>query len=175
MQLDKILEILSYTIPSIVTGAVAYYFFVKHVNHEEKRRQYYLHRANQKHSFPLRLQAYERMILFLERINPNKLLLREIPKSEDKTAYLQQLVSAIEQEFEHNLSQQIYMTEKCWDMIITAKNVTLQLLRNKTASSSITTSKELQEAVLKDGIDNAHPSTDAIRFIKTEIKSFSNF
>lgn len=169
MQIDKILEILSYTIPSVITGGVAYYFFAKHVNHEESRQRFYLHKENQKQSFPLRLQAYERMVLFLERINPNKLLLRESPKSDDKTLYIQQLVNNVEQEFEHNLSQQIYMTTKCWNMVVTAKNATLQLLRNKTASVDIKTSRELQEAVLKEGINDTYPSYAAITYIKTEV------
>lgn len=169
MDIDKILEILSYTIPAAITGAVAYYFFAKHVKNEENRRRFYLHQENQKQSFPLRLQAYERMVLFLERINPNKLLIREKPSSDDKSIYLNQLVNSIEQEFEHNLSQQIYMTDKCWNMIVTSKNATLQLLRNKTASTDVNSTSELQEAVLKEGINDQHPSTAAITFIKTEI------
>lgn len=172
MQTDKLLEILSYTLPSVVTGGVAYYFFVKHINHEESRRRFYLLKENQKQSFPLRLQAYERMVLFLERINPNKLLLRETPHSEDPSIYLQQLVNSIEQEFEHNLSQQIYMTDTCWGVILTAKNATLQLLRNKVASEDVTSSKKLIETLLKEGIDEAFPSTTALTFIKTEVKDF---
>ncbi len=169
MQIDKILEILSYAIPSVITGAVAYYFFNKHVKNEENRRRFYLHKENQKQSFPLRLQAYERMVLFLERINPNKLLIREIPKSSDKLTYLNQLVVSIEQEFEHNLAQQIYLTDTCWNMVVAAKNATLQLLRNKTASDSIQTARELQEAILKEGINDSHPSIAAISFIKSEV------
>ncbi len=169
MQVDKILEILSYTIPSVITGGVAYYFFLKHIKHEENRRRFLLHKENQKQSLPVRLQAYERMVLFLERINPTKLLIRETPKSEDKTAYLNQLINTIEQEFEHNLTQQIYLSDSCWNMILTAKNATLQLLRNKTASESILNAKELQEVVLKEGIIDTHPSIAAINFIKTEV------
>ena len=169
MQIDKILEILAYTLPSVITGGVAYYFFVKHVKHEENRRRFYLHRENQKQSFPLRLQAYERMVLFLERIDPNKLMLREIPNSEDKTTYLHQLVNAIEQEFEHNLSQQIYMSTECWQIILTAKNATLQLIRNKTASTDIQNAKELQERIIKEGMNEANPSITAIAFIKSEV------
>ena len=169
MQIDKILEILAYTLPSVITGGVAYYFFVKHVKHEENRRRFYLHRENQKQSFPLRLQAYERMVLFLERIDPNKLMLREIPNSEDKTTYLHQLINAIEQEFEHNLSQQIYMSTECWQIILTAKNATLQLIRNKTASTDIQNAKELQERIIKEGMNEANPSITAIAFIKSEV------
>ncbi len=169
MQIDKILEILSYTIPSVITGGVAYYFFLKHINHEESRRRFYLHRENQKQSFPLRLQAYERMVLFLERINPNKLLIREVPKSDDKIAYLHQLVNSIEQEFEHNLAQQIYISDSCWNTVVTAKNATLQLIRNKAATTSIQTAKELLEVILKEGVNDSHPSIAAITFIKTEV------
>jgi len=169
MQSDKILEILSYTIPSVITGGVAYYFFLKHIKHEESRRRFYLHKEYQKQSFPQRLQAYERMVLFLERINPNRLLIREIPKKADKIDYLHQLVQSVETEFEHNLSQQIYVTDACWNMVVTAKNATLQVLRNKAASTGISSSKELQEAVLKEGLNEGHPSTEALTFIKKEV------
>jgi len=169
MQIDKILEILSYTIPSVITGGVAYYFFAKHVKHEYNRRRFFLQKENQKQSFPLRLQAYERMVLFLERINPNKLLIREVPKVDDKNVYLNKLVNNVEQEFEHNLAQQIYLSDTCWNMIVAAKNATLQLLRNKTASASVTNAKELQKAILKEGINDSHPSIAAINFIKTEV------
>jgi hypothetical protein len=169
MDTDKILEILAYTIPSMVTGAVAFYFFSKHINHEENRRRFYLHKENQKQSFPLRLQAYERMVLFLERINPNQLLIRVSPKSEDTNSYLHLLINSIEQEFEHNVAQQIYVSDECWTMIVTAKNATLQQLRNKAASTNVTTAQELQESVLKEGINEAHPSTAALAFIKTEV------
>ncbi len=169
MQLEKILEILSYAIPSVITGAVAYYFFAKHITHEEKRRRFYLHKENQKQSFPLRLQAYERMVLFLERINPNKLLLRVNPGSLQANDYLQLLSNTIEQEFEHNLSQQIYVSDACWTMIVTAKNTTLQLLRNKAAIENIHTAQEFQEAVLKEGIADDYPSIAAQTFIKNEV------
>jgi hypothetical protein len=166
---EKILEILSYTLPSVITGAVAYFFFVKYVSFEENRRRFYLHQENQKQSFPLRLQAYERMVLFLERIDPNKLLLRIRPTSEDKIAYLQTLVNAIEQEYEHNLSQQIYLTNECWNVIVTAKNTILQLLRNQAAKPDNKTAQELQEAIIKEGLKESYASTTAITFIKTEV------
>ena len=172
MQTDKILEILAYTLPAALTGAIAYYFFAKHVQHEDKRRHYLLQKENQKQSFPLRLQAYERMILFLERINPNRLLLREIPKSDDKKRYLQQLVQNVEQEFEHNLAQQIYMSNECWHMIVTAKNTSLQMLRNKANKPDIITAYDLQEAVLKEGLEDISPALAAIQYIKTEVRSF---
>ena len=74
MNIDKILEILSYTIPSIVTGLVALYFFKFQMSNDEKRRNYLLRKEKQNLAMPIRLQAYERLALFLERISPEKFI-----------------------------------------------------------------------------------------------------
>ena len=78
MESTHIIELLSYTLPALITGGVAYYFFNLHTKNEEGRRRYLLQKELQKESLPLRLQAYERMVLFLERINPAKLLIRVV-------------------------------------------------------------------------------------------------
>lgn len=169
MSNTKIIELLAYTLPAVITGAVAFYFFERHLRNESAIRKFQLHKEHQKQSFPLRLQAYERMVLFLERINPNKLMIRVLPFSEDKIEYLQVLVHNVEQEFDHNLSQQIYVSEQCWDMIVTAKNTTLQLLRNKAVSESIKNAQELQEAVLREGLQDEHPSEAALAYIRNEV------
>jgi hypothetical protein len=169
MSTDKIIELLSYTLPAVVTGLVAFYFLERFFKNEERVRKFQLHKEHQKQSFPLRLQAYERMVLFLERINPNKLLIRVQPFSEDKIEYLHLLVQNVEQEFDHNLSQQIYVTEPCWDMIVTAKNTTLQLLRNKAVNESIKNAQELQEVLLREGLQDEHPSEAALAYIRNEV------
>ena len=75
MEYTKIVELLSYTVPSAITGVVAYYFFLNHTRNEERKIRLSLLRENQKQSLPIRLQAFERMALFLERINPSKKLM----------------------------------------------------------------------------------------------------
>ena len=84
MDNSKILEILAYTLPSIITGAVAYYLFNSYFKDQQNTRRWLLQKENQKDSLPIRLQAYERMALFLERINPSNLLIRITPFSSDK-------------------------------------------------------------------------------------------
>ena len=66
MDTTKIIEILSYTLPSIVTGLIAYYFFLNHTRTEERKLKLSLLKESQQSSLPVKLQAYERMILFLE-------------------------------------------------------------------------------------------------------------
>ena len=75
MSSDKILELLMYTVPSLITGGVAYYLFDNYFKDQQNTRRWLLQRENQKHSLPLRLQAYERLALFLELFQNLRLLL----------------------------------------------------------------------------------------------------
>jgi len=172
MENTKIIELLSYTIPSFVTGAVAYYFFLAHTKNEERKLRLSLLRENQKQSLPIRLQAYERMALFLERINPSKLVLRITSVNNDNIAYSQSLINTIEQEFEHNLSQQIYISEKCWSIIMSAKNATILIIQKTAEEESVTTAQDLREAIIKRILNSSAPSTTALAFIKDEVRNF---
>jgi hypothetical protein len=171
MEFTKIIELFSYTIPAIVVGVIAYYFFLNHTKTEEKKLKLSLLKENQQHSLPIKLQAYERMALFIERINPSKILLRVPSINNDKNAYSQSLISTIEQEFEHNLTQQIYISEKCWSIIIASKNATILLIKKSAEESTITNAQELKEAILQNMINSTPPSTTAIAFIKDEVRS----
>jgi hypothetical protein len=170
METTKLIELLSYTLPAIITGVVAYYFFNLHTKNEESRRRYLLNKDTQKDSLPLRLQAFERMTLFLERINPGKLLIRVSPNSEDKNDYENLLISSIEQEFEHNLTQQIYMSDECWTVIVTAKNATIQMIRRTNMSDRVDSANKLREVIMNDLMDKQSPSAVALSYIKNEVK-----
>ena len=76
MDFNKIIELASYTLPAIVTGFVAYRFFELHIKNNDRKRAFLLNKQAHKESLPIRLQAFERMTLFLERINLTKLLIR---------------------------------------------------------------------------------------------------
>ena len=170
MDSTKFIELLSYTLPAVITGFVAYYFFNLHTKNEEGRRRYLLNKDTQKDALPLRLQAFERMTLFLERINPGKLLIRLSPNSEDKNEYENLLISSIEQEFEHNLTQQIYMSDECWTVIVTAKNATIQRIRRTNMSDRVDTANKLREVIMNDLMDKQSPSAVALSYIKNEVK-----
>lgn len=165
---DGIFQLFAFLLPAVVTGAVAFYFFRLHTNNEEGRRRFLLHKESQKSALPLRLQAYERMALFLERIAIPSLVVRISPKSADKAEYENLLIRHIETEFEHNLSQQIYMSDECWNIIKAAKNATIQSIRKAGMSSSDSADK-LREDILNETMDKQSPSITALAFIKREI------
>ncbi|HEY9168629.1 MAG TPA: hypothetical protein VIN72_04000 [Lutibacter sp.] len=172
MEYDKILELLSYTIPSVVTGAVAYYFFLAHTKNEERKIRLSLLRENQKQSLPVRLQAYERMALFLERINPSKLVLRITSVNNDINAYSKSLIDTIEQEFEHNLAQQIYISEQCWSVITASKNATILIIKKTAEEETVNNAQELREVIIKKVLNTTAPSSTALAFLKDEVRNF---
>ena len=166
---DKLLESVAYILPAIVTGLVAYYFFnsfLKQGNHEKKLA---ILAAKKKESLPIKLQAYERMLLFCERINPVKMLLRIQPIGDDKNDYLQLILKNIEQEFEHNLVQQIYISDQCWNVIIASKNAVINKLRQVSETSN--SANDLRENMLLDYSKIVPPTDTAIAFIKSDVKN----
>lgn len=171
MTSDQIFQLFAYLLPSVVTGAIAFYFFRMHTNNEEGRRRFLLHKDSQKDTLPVRLQAYERMALFLERIAIPSLVVRVAPQSKDKAAYESLLIKSIETEFEHNLSQQIYMTDECWNIIKAAKGATVQMIR-KAAMSETASADKLREDILTETMEKSSPSATALSFVKKEIGDF---
>ncbi len=166
---SKLFDLLFAILPAIIVGGVAYYFFAMHTKNEEGRRRFLLHKENQTQSLPLRLQAYERMSLFLERIAPGKLLLRITPIGDDKKAYESLLIDTIEQEFEHNFTQQIYVSEECWNIIKAAKNGTIAWVRKATEQKESTDANAMRTEILKIVIEKGTPSDLALAFIKSEV------
>lgn len=169
---DILLEVLQYAAPSLVTALLAYYFFLRLAKSEDFKNKLELLKEGKKATMPNRLQAYERLTLVMERINPSKLLVRITPTDDNKELYVQKLLVSIEQEFEHNLSQQIYISEGCWNALIASKNATRNLILEVSKNATIQSSQNLREAVLKKMIDTNAPSNTGIAFIKEEVKEF---
>lgn len=165
---DNIFQLFAFLLPAVVTGAVAFYFFRLHTKNEEGRRRFLLHKDSQKDTLPIRLQAYERMVLFLERISINSLVVRVAPKSKDKSEYENLLIKQVETEFDHNLSQQIYMSEECWNIIKAAKNATIQIIRSAGMSETDSPDK-LREDILNQTMEKQSPSATALAFVKKEV------
>jgi hypothetical protein len=167
--ISTVLSYIAYLLPAIVVGLIAFHFFKSHLANEEGRRRYLLHKESQKDMLPLRLQAYERLTLFLERISPNKLLVRVAPFSDDLDTYEKLLTKSIEQEFEHNISQQIYITNDCWNMVYAAKNATIQIIRKTAMNEKVDSAAKLRETIIQHFMDQTTPSQKALMYLKQEV------
>ena len=162
--------VLAIIVPAALVALVGFQYMEKFMKNEENRRMFALHKDLQKQALPLRLQAYERLTLLLERIKPNQLLLRISPKGTDKLIYERALVQAITDEFEHNITQQIYITKETWNVILTAKNTTIQLIRHSSRNEDVADTQQMREHILTQLLEREAPSDIALDYIKNEVK-----
>ena len=121
---------------------------------------------------PLRLQAYERFVLFLERIHPSNLMMR-LNGADLSASQLQSLlVRTIREEFEYNLSQQLYVSAKSWELIKNAKEETIAMIN--AASSELSAeagSADLVKMVFEVAISRGKlPVETTIDEIKRELQ-----
>jgi hypothetical protein len=123
---------------------------------------------------PIRLQAYERMALFLERISPNNLLIRLNGRAVNVSDFQQLMLAEIREEFSHNLSQQVYMSDQAWTTIKNAMNETVALI-NLSAKDlapdapALELSKRIFEVVMNKGVNS---SDEALSMVKQEMREY---
>lgn len=125
-----------------------------------------------KQLLPLRMQAYERMVLFLERIAPNNLLLRTSDPYMNAQEYQIFLIRNIREEFEHNVAQQLYISSKSWELIKMAKEEMLKCI-NSAASKAGADAKaiNLSQIVIEDSMkENNFTVYVALNNLKEEAK-----
>ena len=166
----KLLEIATYTLPAIITGGVAFGLLHKFFKNEENKRKFELLRENQRLGLPIRLQAYERIVLFLERINPINLMMRVEPNSLDAQNYATLLIHTIQTEYEHNIAQQIYFTHESWEIILKAKNSIITQIRRFSIEGEVVSGEELRTKLLQELTQTESASAVAISFIKEDLK-----
>lgn len=163
--------LVSFFLSSLIVGGIAFYFFKTHVEHLQQEKRLEIKLKFQKETLPIRLQAYERLTLLTERLALGNLVNRIKPIANDKQSYEDLLIQTIEQEFEHNLVQQLYVSNQCWNVIKTAKNSTISKIRKTNMSENITDAYKLRETLLTDLLDQSNsPSEIALQVIKKELK-----
>ena len=165
---DKLLESIAYILPAVVTGLVAYYMFNGFIKQQDSEKKLELLSERKKDTLPIKLQAYERMLLFCERINPVKMLVRIKPLSENTHDYLQLLIANVEQEFEHNFVQQIYVSDDSWTAILATKNAIINKIKQVSETSN--SANDLRENVIIYYAKTLPPTDTAISFIRNELK-----
>ncbi|MDG1961760.1 MAG: hypothetical protein P8I32_01835 [Flavobacteriaceae bacterium] len=163
--------VLMSTLPALCIGLMALYLFKGYIKQENKRQQFTLQKQLSAQALPTRLQAYERLTLLLERISLKRLLLRVTPLNSDLEGYIQLLLQTIEQEFEHNLSQQIYVSADCWRAIVQSKLLCMQHIRKAGATAQVTSSDQLREVILKQLVAHSSPTEHPLALLQEEAKT----
>ena len=126
--MEEVIELLKYTVPSLTTGLVVYLVLNKMIEQENKKHFAAVRKENLKHTTPVRLQAHERLILLLERIDPVQVVNRVIKPGMTAKQIQLEIIRTITQEFDHNITQQLYVSQSCWEEVKKAKEDAIKLL-----------------------------------------------
>jgi hypothetical protein len=171
--MNEALEILKYTLPALIVFLTTVVLIRGFFRNEEQKRSMQASEMNREKTLPVRMQAYERMVLFLERIGPESLILR-VNKPNMTAAQLQsELLAAIRTEFEHNIAQQVYISSEAWELTRNAKNNVINLVNSaadqlKDDASSLTLSQKIFEQLMEL---KTPPTSLAVETLKKEMES----
>lgn len=170
--LETILEIAKYVIPALVVLIAANQIVGKFVSGETRRKHLEIMKTTSDTTLRLRLQAYERLALFLERIHPRSVITR-IYQPEMTVRDLQvALTQTIRTEFDHNLSQQIYVSAQMWNMLYGVKEQIMAAYNQIAASLHPESSaKELHKKLIEHFMsEESNPIEIALEMLNKEAK-----
>lgn len=169
--MELFFELLKIILPATAVFVAVYVVIKSFLADAQKKRDYELKKTNQGVVLPLKIQAYERLVIYLERIHPNSLVVR-VNKNGMSSHQLQlELIKTIKSEYEHNLSQQIYLSAGAWELIKTAKEEIIKLVNiSSTKVPQDTPSNELAMMILNvaANLQKKLPNEVALEFLKRE-------
>lgn len=168
---DNILYII---LPALMVFIAVMLVLNRFFKNEEANRRFQAAMSNKDVTTPLRFRAYERMILFLERMTPDNLALRVQTPEMTSLQLLMAMQNAIREEYEHNLSQQLYLSNEGWSMVVTAKEGMLKLFNScATQVDPKMPAFVLSKTIIETYHNEVNPPTkSAINFLKKEIKNY---
>ena len=170
--MDSIFDILKIVLPAGIVFLTAFYAIKKFLDNDQKKRSHELLRGGQKVITPIRLQAYERVVMFLERIAPEALIARVNKQGMTAKELQLALITTINGEFNHNLSQQLYMSNEAWIKVKAGKEEMIKLVN--IASSKMdedATGSALSKMILQLTIQIGKlPLQEAVDYLKAELR-----
>ena len=170
--MDAYMTLLMITIPAFLVVLVSWLLIRSFLESKRERDLLDLKLANQKQTLPVRLQAYERLTVYLERINPQTLVLRINQNSMNPKQLRDALILTIKTEFEHNVSQQIYVSANTWNIILAVKEELIDTINQAEGSlheegTSMDMIKEIMEHYMAH---DRRPMQTALDKIKADIQ-----
>jgi hypothetical protein len=166
----EILEVVKYCIPAFVVFITVYFLFDSYLKNQIKLKSLDLQAQSKDSIVVAKMQAYERLMLYCERINPYQMKLRlELPEMTGKQLAASMIIATM-QEFEHNVSQQLYVSSTLWKILLTVKDQTLDIITQASnglsaASSADDLMKNIDQAIFKIG---SLPTENGKQAIKRE-------
>jgi hypothetical protein len=169
--METFLEILKILLPALLVMITAWLVIRNMLRDDQDRRRQDLLLQTVKTVTPVKLQAYERVVLFLERISPESLIMRTAKPEMTAQQLHSALVSNVRSEYEHNLSQQIYMSNEAWEMVKNARGTVVRMINGvATQLPPAASGEELSRLLIEEVMEmDTEPCRAAINYIKSEL------
>jgi len=168
--IETILEILKYILPALIVFLTVYFIMKKYLDQQYGLEVLKYKQQQGKDILPLKLQAYERLAVFCERISIDNLSYRLSGADMDHKALANAMLIAIQQEYEHNLSQQVYVSNKLWEIITIAKNQVQNIVSTAASHHGVTSPAQLIDRAMEILVESGgNPLDTAKRAIKKEV------
>jgi hypothetical protein len=170
--MDALIEFIKILVPASVVLYAAYLLVRSFIQRDIDLKKLEVRGRSIETVLPNRLQAYERMALFLERISPQNLLVRLTSPGMTAREFHQLLLNEIRNEYNHNASQQVYMSEDVWSLIKSAKEDLIVSINDASSemgaeSTSLDLSKKIFEKSITKSVE---PIAHALSELKKEIQ-----
>jgi len=166
-----ILQIIGFLLPSVVVFLTAYFLIKEFFKREECKNILESKALTRKDTLMLQLQAYERMILFLERIEPAKLVIRLNKENLSAHDFHIHLLSVVRAEFEHNIAQQLYISKESWQKLNATREEIVKLINlSKDKIADNDTALNLAKTILSFNQQYDNKVEATIGFLKDEAK-----
>jgi hypothetical protein len=162
---DALINGVAYSLPALVVFLTVYFLFSRYLQQQLRMEGLKLQKDHAKDILPIRLQSYERLIMLCERMSVDQLMLRLIHPDMGVKELRQAMLIAIQQEFEHNLSQQVYVSENLWKIIKVAKE---QMQTIISAADGTSTAGFMENLHAKIADLKAEPVSFAVAAIRNE-------
>jgi len=170
--MEAIIDLLKIILPAAAVFLAAFFLVQRFMKNEQSRRDHELKKASLNLTTPQKIQAYERVVIFLERINPNNLVIRVKKHGFSSRQLHLELVNAIKSEYEHNISQQIFVSHNTWELVKTSKEEIIKLINiSATKVPHDAPGNELAMMILNivANVDKKMPNEIALEYAKKEI------
>lgn len=170
--MDALMELIKILVPASVVLYGVYLVVRSFIQREVQLKTLEVRGRAIEAVLPSRLQAYERMTLFLERISPQNLLIRLNVGGMPAREFHQLLLSEIRNEYNHNASQQVYMSEEVWNLIKNAKEDLIVSINDAASEMSMeSTSLDLSKKIFEKSVNKpVDPIAHALSELKKEIQ-----
>lgn len=170
--MELLLDFVKIVLPAGLVMYAMYLTVRAFLNKEFEKRLLDLKTKNTETVLPIRLQAYERVCLLLERVSPHNLIVRINNPAYTSYQLQQLLIREIREELNHNLSQQVYMSDQSWNLAKAAVEEVIGLINSAAEETAgdgrgVELAKKIFDKLVQR---NEDPCTTALRFIKNEIR-----